>query len=172
MNVDIRTIPQGHSDFQQNSMLTSVSELLPPLKQAVECRASIDRNGATLFFNLSFNASVELECSRCLKQYNEKVTSSTYLIIKENPGHQGVAEDDSEADFYFDSSIDFLDLSPAIYDEIMTALPMMPLCSKSCKGIEMSLPGVHYDALGEKKGEKPIDSRWEALLKLKNKKQD
>ncbi len=59
--------------------------------------------------------------------------------MKEVVGKHGKAEDDEEhVDFYYDPSHDSIDVSSAFYDEIMIEIPIMPLCSKECKGVEIT----------------------------------
>jgi len=80
------------------------------------------------------------------------------LVIKEQAGKFGQSLDDETADFFFDARHRELDLSPAIYEEIMTALPLKPLCRESCKGIDLG---------AGRREEEPVDPRWEALKKLR-----
>jgi uncharacterized protein len=54
-----------------------------------------------------------------------------------------------------------VDISSAVYDEIMTALPLKPLCSEDCRGVEFG-----GDGGGSGKGD-AVDPRWEALRRLK-----
>jgi uncharacterized protein len=94
----------------------------------------------------------------------------TRLIVRERPGFNGVAVNDEGADFYFDTRNDQVDLSPAIYDEIMTNLPLKPLCRTDCKGIPVEGVVFEYDdevTNSKKKVADEIDPRWEALKRLK-----
>ena len=91
------------------------------------------------------------------------------MILKKQEGRHGAAEEGETADLYFDSQHSLIDLSPVIYDEIMTSLPLKPLCADTCKGIVFELKDDKLSASEEnKQGE--CDPRWEALRKLQKKK--
>jgi uncharacterized metal-binding protein YceD (DUF177 family) len=92
------------------------------------------------------------------------------VIIKEEEGKHGASLEDDGTDFFFDVNHEVVDISSAVYDEIMTALPLKPLCSQDCRGIEFSGGGVSFESVTSVDGgdnEKPVDPRWEALKKLK-----
>ncbi len=171
MNIDIRTVPQGHSEFDQKTMLESLRDKLPPFSQATVCRGSIDRTGSVLVVNLVTEMTFELECSRCLETFSHPLQAEVRLIIKEAAGKQGLAVDDDMVDFYYDPVNELVDISPALYDEFMIAVPLKPLCSNNCKGIEIKSEGILLgDAQSSTEENKQVDPRWEQLQKLKNQK--
>jgi uncharacterized metal-binding protein YceD (DUF177 family) len=69
----------------------------------------------------------------------------------------GYLGDDSQ-EFCWDDQHTEINLGQAIYDELMTGLPMKPLCREECPGVDVD-PGVVAP-------DKPVDPRWEALRKL------
>ena len=167
MIIDIRTIPPGHSELSQSTDLDALKEDLPPFSKKISCRAQIDHSGADLFIHLQFDGVFDLECSRCLKHFKCPIKGDLRLIVKEQPGKFGPVLDDESVDFYYDSRHPQVDLSPAIYDEIMTALPLKPLCSDDCKGIELHDKQITVGFEDQPKKKDEIDPRWEALKKLK-----
>jgi uncharacterized protein len=159
MIIDIRTIPAGHSVVRQETGLDEHVADLPKLMGKVSCEAAIDRNGPECYVHLSFESALEMSCSRCLEDFVFPVSGETRLVIKERQGSHGKAPDDDDADFYYDSRHQDIDLGPAIFEEIMTSLPLKPLCSPECRGITAQ-PEVQKD-------DTAVDPRWEALIKLK-----
>ena len=157
MIIDIRTIPAGHSVLSQKCGLSAFKDDLPALVLEVTCRAEIDRNGAVLYVHLLFEGSFDLECSRCLNHFPWTASGDIRLVIRER---QGAATDDDIADFFYSSQDFSVDLGPALYEEIMTSLPLKPLCTPECRGIEIRTESEKSAA---------IDPRWEALKKLKSK---
>jgi uncharacterized protein len=157
MIIDIRTIPAGHSVLSQKCGLDAFKADLPALVREVACRAEIDRNGSMLHVHLRFEATFDLECSRCLTHFPWTAVGEIQTIIRER---QGVAADNVVADLFYDSQSLSVDMGPALYEEIMTSLPLKPLCTPECRGIEIR-------TVSEKSA--AIDPRWEALKKLKSK---
>jgi uncharacterized protein len=166
MILDIRTIPPGHSELSQSADLEALKADLPPFSRKISCRAQIDSSGSDFFVHLEFEGIFELECSRCLKHFCVPIKGDMRLVVKEQPGKFGPALDDESVDFYYDSRHFQVDLSPAIYDEIMTALPLKPLCSEDCMGIELRDEQISVGPEAQLKKKDEIDPRWEALKKL------
>lgn len=159
MILDTVNIQDGHSVIEQTTDLAEVKDNLPPQAKPVSCTATIDRIGPALYIQLTFIAYFILPCARCLEEYKETIQGDFRMILQEKEGSHGSAPEDDTADFYFDSEHTQVDISPLIFDEIMTALPLKPLCKQDCKGIE-------FVQSVKKTDEKEPDPRWEALKKL------
>jgi uncharacterized protein len=162
MILDTNSIKEGHSVIQQLSDLEIVKDDLPPLTEKVACNVIIDRSGATLYIQVEFNGGLELQCARCLSVYRQPISGDFRLILEEREGHHGPAGEDETANYYFDTSHSQVDISSFIYDEIMTSLPIKPLCDIECKGIVLN-------ATEKIQSESESDPRWDALRKLKKK---
>ncbi len=158
MVLDIRTVPAGHSAVVQTTGLEAYTADLPPFSEKISCQAAIDRSGQVLYVHLQFKGTFTLECSRCLTQYAYPMSGALRLVVKEQPHRFGPATDDESVDFFYDGRHLEVDLGPAIYEEIMTSLPLKPLCSEDCKGIALE------SGTAEKNGNDP---RWEALKKFR-----
>ncbi len=158
MILEIAKIPEGRSITAQTIDLAAFKEDLPAVEGKIPCEATIDRSGGMLYVQLHFSGTFKLECSRCLEPFDFPMEGVLRLVLKERAGKFESVLDDETADFFFDARHCELDLGPAIYEEIMTAFPMKPLCNESCKGID---PG------GASRKEEPVDPRWEALKKLR-----
>lgn len=156
MIIDIRTIPPGHSSLIRKTWLASHAADLPPLVGEIECVAAIDRNESDVFVRLAFSGVCRLECARCLESFEWPITGETRLVIRERPSG---GTDDESTDYFYDSRHLSVDLGPALYEEIATSLPLKPLCSSECRGIEIST---------EPAAPAGTDPRWEALKKLKD----
>jgi len=161
MVIDVRLVPEGRSVVEREAELSGYRGDLPPFRGPLLCSAELDRAGGVISAALRFDGDFEVECARCLSPIGVAVGGDLRLTIKESPGRRGPAFDDGEADFFFDAADGLVDLSPAIYDEIMIALPMMPLCSEGCAGAWVA-------SVSEPEGaEREVDPRWAGLLKLK-----
>ena len=158
MVLDVQTMPPGRSEVSQTTDLDAFKADLPPLSGKISCEAAIDRMGQFLYVDLRFNGVLSLECSRCVRVFAYPFSCALRLVVKEQPGRYGPSQDDETVDVYYDSRHPEVDLGPAMYEEIMTTLPIKPLCSEGCKGIELK-------GAGSTKEE--IDPRWEALKKIK-----
>ena len=162
MILDTGSIREGHSVIRQGADLASVKDDLPPFGGKIDCEATVDRTGPMLYVQLWFEGQFEQECARCCEVFKLLVSATLSLVVLEQEGRYGRAEDEETADFYFDTDHRSVDLAGVIFDEVMTSLPLKPLCSAACRGIPVA-------EAKEDNGNGNIDPRWEALLKLKNK---
>jgi uncharacterized protein len=169
MVIDIRTIPEGHSELSQETGLETYKDELPSLCGKILCNAAIDRTGPVLAIHLQFYCTYELECSRCVKPFNFPVDGDVWIVVKEKPGKHGVAfeeEGEESVDYFYDSRNFTLDITPSIYEEIMIAFPLQPLCSENCRGFE-AFPDPATSGKLNAKDKKEVDPRWEVLKRLK-----
>jgi uncharacterized protein len=172
MVIDVRIVPEGRSVIERSTSLDAFKADLPPFSDPIRCRAELDRMGGTIIANLRFDGVFEVQCARCLEDYGEAVSGDLRVVIKESQGRHGQSfDDDGGVDFYFDVSHELVDISSAIYDEIMISLPIKPLCSEDCAGI--SVPGAAVGGGGgggsvDGGGDDGVDPRWAALKKLRH----
>lgn len=110
-------------------------------------------------FDVEFEviATVELQCSRCLEGFSEKVTANAeHTFVKE-----GFQTDEDQHVFKGDE----IDLTDIVLNEITAELPMKPLCTTDCKGLCPVCGANSNQADCGCKVEK-IDSRLQVLQKL------
>ena len=160
MILDTGTIREGHSVIRQISDLASVKDELPPFGEKIVCEAEVNRSNTTIYVKVHFEGGFEQECARCCEVFQYPVSGVLTLVLEEKEGRHGPAQEHETADFYFDTRHQSVDLSPAIYDEIMTELPLKPLCRETCKGIL-------FEPAEKRMDKQEIDPRWATLLKLK-----
>jgi uncharacterized protein len=118
--------------------------------------------------------SVKLECSRCLTEYDQKISSDLDFVIdlRENLSSGSIGDGmKSEEEGYFvaDSSATFFEIDDLVRDALILSLPLKPLCSEDCKGLcpicGTDLNRSQCDCVKEK-----TDPRWDQLKGLLKKK--
>ncbi len=83
------------------------------------------------------NTVIEVECSRCLTFYPEKIESSFDLILYPEEDYEfnedtELTDDDINTIFFKEGIID---IDSIIIDQINLSIPYKPLCSEECKGL-------------------------------------
>jgi uncharacterized protein len=144
------------------------------LKKVVRVQGSLSKVGREFFLKGNVSAEIELTCSRCLESliYPVQAKLESHYV----PGSGGKAEgldtdlelhaSDIEVEYYSD---DRIDLTQAVYDQMMLNLPLVRLCREECKGI-CSQCGVNRnnkDCQCSEEGE--VDPRMAVLKTLKDK---
>jgi len=94
----------------------------------LEGAVKISRAQQGLFFEGSFNAKVELECSRCLENYLQGITfefAELFSFNKENVTDSNLIVPDTAQ----------IDLAEIIREYAFLSFPIQPKCSEGCKGL-------------------------------------
>jgi uncharacterized protein len=145
-------------------------EIIPALETLtpVQGQIQVAHRGTYLEISGVAETIVTLTCDRCLQQYNYRLAISPQEMIWLDDTVQS-------ENLLFDKDLDAEDLvetlSPTahfhpttwIYEQLCLELPFRKLCDANCEGIELvpEAPGPLPDAL-------PVDSRWSALIALKD----
>jgi uncharacterized protein len=165
MKIIISEIPDEGLDVEFRETVTFDAGASP-----VQAQLKINKVGAEVVVSGNILTTVELECSRCLKDFRSELAFPFEAIfhpveqLKQEEKHELKVE---ELDMGFYSK-DELDLFDIIKEQIMLNLPMKPLCDDLCKGICLQC-GADLNAGDCGCSEKDIDSRLVVLKKLLDK---
>jgi uncharacterized protein len=160
MILDIRAIPSGFSRITRDVELSEQQARESGLRGAAHCMAELNRTGTRIFVRVQYRCAVRRQCSRCLKLYEQQVDSSYEVILQQVSDADASGAPDDDDRYFFSEEDKQLDVRQALYDDIMINIPIKPLCSAQCPGIQRSDGGER---------DEEIDPRWEALVRLKRK---
>jgi uncharacterized protein len=163
MVINLRTLPRGHSVITQDVLLSEQDMRDAQVTGAVACTAEVENMESQMYLRLRYGCNVTVSCSRCLREFDQHVEGRFRLILKKLASPGTPEEDDEAVDFFYSDDDVEVDVRQALYEDIMTNLPLKPLCSVECPGVE---PAAEAQA---EKHAKPIDPRWEALRRLREK---
>jgi len=169
MKIVITEIPDEGLELDLKSDIQSDAvKIVSPVKAVLR----LDKVLPEIMAKGVLNGDVEHQCSRCLKNFTERIASQFNVVyrptteIARGEQHQ-LKSDELDTVFY---SGDTLEIDDLLREQLILNLPMKPLCSPDCKGFcpqcgaDMSL-----SACGCKASE--TDSRFEVLKKLKKEKE-
>jgi uncharacterized protein len=126
----------------------------------------LNKFGNNISCQIDLSTVSHLTCDRCLSDFdtkiNEKIELLFYLGIKD-------LETDEEDIIHLSPEIKEIDIDPYIREILILVLPMKQLCNEDCRGI---CAGCGVDLNSEKCQckEKPVDTRWDKLIQLRNQK--
>ncbi|NIQ02758.1 MAG: hypothetical protein GWM98_22395 [Nitrospinaceae bacterium] len=142
------------------------------LTQGVHVLGTLSKTGLEIFFNGNISTEIKLICSRCLEplEYRVQAKVSACYLPAQDAGEPGsdmeLHGSDFEVEYY---SGHRLDLTQAVYDQMMLSLPIVRLCREDCRGI-CSQCGVNRNQDDCKCSDREsIDPRLAVLKKLKDK---
>ncbi|MEW6161923.1 MAG: DUF177 domain-containing protein [Nitrospirota bacterium] len=162
MKVLISEIPEEGLDLELQEMIKSDASLSP-----IRAQLRIKKVGTEVAVSGKILADVELQCSRCLKDFRSMLTIPVDVLYRPVENLRGedkheLKVDELDMSFYSGDELDLLDL---IKEQIMLNLSMKPLCSDLCRGICLRC-GADLNVGKCGCSEREIDSRLEALKKL------
>jgi uncharacterized protein len=134
----------------------------------VNGQVKLTRTNQGLLVKGTINSKVPVECSRCLKVFDQPLTieleEEYFPTIDVNNGSTVDIPDDPSNLFIDEHHI--LDLREAIRQNALLVIPMKPLCKPDCAGI-CSQCGKDLNTRQCKCNTKEIDPRWSKLVDLK-----
>lgn len=112
------------------------------------------------------SAIVELECARCLKQFDMEIDSETDFIICAIDKYDKENEIiDNEDYIYFEGGSHLADLTPIVQQALILGVSIQPLCDTECKGLCAGC-GTNLNTGNCRCETDVIDPRWEGLKNL------
>lgn len=162
MKLLISEIPVEGLDFDIEESIKS-DDLLSPVRGQLK----ILKVGTEIIIRGNLRANVEVQCSRCLKDFWNEISvpvDVVYHPVEELRGEDkhGLSIEDLDMGFYSGENLDLLDL---IKEQITLNLPMKPLCTDLCKGICLQC-GTDLNTGECGCSAKETDPRLEVLKKL------
>ena len=148
--------PGTRRDFEFSEQLSGLSPELE-LTRPVEGSAQLLRTSRGILVSSRYRTSVSQACGRCLRpavseiqgassdEFLPKVDVVTGLVLEEQPESPELAIDERHV----------LDLSEVIRQDLLTRLPLRPLCEPDCPGLcpecgrELRTGGCTCDRSGE-----------------------
>lgn len=167
MQIHVAELAEGHQrvDDQFTPKCSSNEEM--SFCGPVAVKADIEKIGTQVRVTYSYKSDVQLQCARCLREFDVPVQGYGSVVLSESEGILVVADEDGNEDTaseYYNSEEKIIDIDAVVHDDIVTAVPMMPLCSETCKG----LIGKRKEVISPD-DEGSTDPRWAALEKLRKK---
>jgi uncharacterized protein len=139
-------------------------------KSPVYGSAKLTRTNRGILVDTNISTKVPVECSRCLTPFDIKLDihfEEEYFpsidVISGMPNE--ISEENSD---YMIDEHHILDLTDAIRQNILLAIPMKPLCKPDCAGI-CPVCGKDLNKESCNCSYDEIDPRWKKLNNLKNK---
>jgi uncharacterized protein len=119
MRIEVASIPKSGMtvEEEESPQIMGASFDHVEYRKPIQARLSVFLVGHTLVVQGKLVTMATVECNRCLKEFNQRVTVEDYSYSAEVRAEETV------------------DLTESIREHIILSLPMKRLCSVECKGL-------------------------------------
>lgn len=156
LKVNLRLLEKGavqlDGDVPASELAPDFHDELMRLSHPVEYELNVERQSDGLLASGTLRTHVDCECARCLKAFLLPVQVDDFSLLIPLEGEDALPVDG-----------DFADLTPAVREDILLALPTNPLCRPDCRGLK---PKGESRGLQVREQAEP-NSAWSALDNLK-----
>ena len=132
----------------------------------VSHKLDIQHSGEEYFCQGKIDASILIECSRCLKEFERQLAEKTDFIACSKPDEEEKENIQDNEDYaYFIGSDIQVDITEITRQAIILAVSMKPLCNENCRGL-CQVCGTNLNDSTCSCVKETIDPRWEGLKNL------
>lgn len=164
--IDLKSLVEGDNVFDFDLDDAYFEAINAPAVRNGKLHTTLEIRCGEGFFDLSFHTegSVVIPCDLCLEEMNQEISTDNHLIVKFGEGN---SEDDDLVIVNENEGI--LDVTWYIYEFIELSIPLRHVHAPGkCNSAMMKILEEHSAARsGDGDDEHAVDSRWEALSKLK-----
>ncbi len=161
-------------DFSQKLNLEERPEVLKlkaedvTFEKPIKVELSVTKSQDQLICRGKVRTSAKLECSRCLAEYEESISSDLDFVI-DLAGNLEQVKSEEEGYFFAEPSSAFFEIDDLVREAIILSLPLKPLCSEDCKGL-CPICGTDLNKSQCSCVKEKTDPRWDQLKGLLKKK--
>ncbi len=129
------------------------------LKEKVHLNGEATYRSGTVYFAMQLRSLIELECSRCLKQFTAPLSIEEALEFREE------ARDEASlaSGFTYEAGASELELLPYLKSLMLVHLDPKPLCKADCKGLCQHCGKDLNEGPCDCEAERIVDPRLEKL---------
>lgn len=166
MKVDFRQVGPDGSEFvfQESSEELDLSAGGVEFTEPIRVELSATKTGDELIFQGTVVAKADLECARCLENFEATISSRLQFVIHLIELNQPQDTDDDDF-IVLPKTTQEYDIGQRVREAILLELPLKPLCSDTCLGLcpmcGTNLNESECDCRPDK-----TDERWESLRHL------
>lgn len=171
MRYNVSQLLRDHMGAIKNYQLhEEIADLDPSLKPLTALNGNVDliRTNDGILVRANLYTNVELTCSRCLTQFSIpvrfKIDEEFLPTIDITTGARLPKTDDTDEAALIDSH-HLLDLTEVVRQDLMLALPIVPICRNDCQGLCANC-GQNLNEGDCDCTEEQLDPRFAALQQL------
>ncbi len=133
--------------------------------ESIKIELAIQQSADEFFCQGQVMAQVTVECARCLVPFGQELSGPTNFVACSEEDAAKYRGGDNEEYVPFSGNSLTVSLVEPVRQALMLALPMMPLCAESCRGLCSSC-GTNLNEKSCDCEDETTDPRWDGLKGL------
>lgn len=130
----------------------------------VTAQAHLEKSKRQLVLRVEAQVTMKLLCDRCLREFEQRLTTSYIMLYVPNDRSMTDVEEDIEVHVLAPDD-NYIELDDDVRQYLVLAVPQKVLCNESCKGL-CPVCGVNKNETSCHCEVEEIDPRWDALRKF------
>jgi uncharacterized protein len=166
MKLDLRVIKHEGSRYRFSELAGDLELAMEGFEfpEPIDVDLSASKSGDEVIVQGRVNATVEMECSRCLESFEMEVDPKMQFVIQLLDTNQPQYSEDDDFIILPRTTGEY-EISDRVREAILLELPLKPLCSEDCRGL-CPMCGVNLNETDCECTPDKTDERWDSLKQL------
>jgi len=164
MKLKLRGLSQGEHQFSFDEPVKDYGLDAELFRGNIDSDVRVDVQGKNYYIRIASTVSAAFECDRCLDSFVRDISVEIRIIYTEDRSLG--PDDDTEGLHFLAANEDVVTLDEDLRQNLMLAVPMKKVCCDDCKGL-CPVCGGNLNKKSCGCVVENVDSRWDALKKLK-----
>ncbi len=179
MRLELEDIKGGELEQEYSCSLSDFSDLIdiaddggPKFSEPLQFQLRFQRTGQFVEVDGHLDAEVELKCGRCLLDFKQSLAESFALtFVPQRKDHETEEEVELKTGELglIPYENDILELQEPLQEQLLMAVPISPVCKKSCRGLCPEC-GIDLNAVKCDCTRKPFNNKFNVLASIDVKK--
>lgn len=165
MKINISNLSQGTHDYELPKSAVEL-ELPDHFIGDIAARVTLEKSSRQILLRAQITSHALFQCDRCLDEFKKEITPAFQLVYVWDAQDHSADSDDDIRKLTPDTNI--IDISDAVRDSVLLAVPLKLLCREDCAGLcQRCGKNLNHTANGSCDcGTGEVDSRWNKLAGL------
>ena len=165
MKINISNLSQGTHEYELSKKAVDL-ELQENFVGDVAAHVTLEKSSRQILLRAWIRSHASFQCDRCLDEFKKEISPVFQLVYVWDAQERSAGSDEDIRTLTSDTNI--IDISDAVHDSVLLAVPLKLLCREDCAGLcQRCGKNLNHTADGScdcAPGE--VDSRWNKLAGL------
>jgi uncharacterized protein len=162
VKINISNLSQGTHEYKLSKSAAEL-ELHEHFNGDVTSQVTLEKSARQILLRVGLRSSASFQCDRCLEDFTKEISPSFQIVYVWDGEERSAEREEDIRILRADTNI--IDISDAVRDTLLVAIPLKLLCKEDCAGLCPKCGKNLNHAAGGSCDCAPdeIDSRWNKL---------